>query len=585
MPYSKVTDLPEQFQGLPKEAKQDALKILNNTIEEYGDEDTAFKAAWAALKKKWKKVGDKWVKKEGMELIYHGNDFVKLESKTDESCLFKKDLIKAGKFIHPQYKKKKLEITKEHLKTLIKSFEEYTKNGGKIPIPLRHTDEPDRNTGWLQKLELSGETLHGVIAITEPDIAEKIKRETIRDVSISVLESFMDEYGNKYDAFLEHVALTTIPHIRSQGPFVELESGFMSLEDGEIYKGEDNEVSLRDIENKISQLLRSRELPVRDEWVHDVYLDFVIIRSGEKYFKVPYTVKDNEIELGEREEVEPQWVTKLEEKFSTKPWSEVDVTKLSEDQYLWHPDSDDRTTWEFPYRDENGINIDQVQTLCEQLEAEEFDIPDQELSKIRVQVEGWRTELESGAMTQTENNKGEEEVKDKEKDKKTPEQLEQENKDLAIQLEDAKKKLKETKEALDGKDGKSVELEDKVNAAQSTIAKLETFKAEKEREDAERKVANWVDNEGKLTPAVKGKAITLLLEGKSHTTKIQLEEGKEEEVDLAALFEDIVNEMPVKVDFEERTRTESRVPGKPKVDAKKKARQIKDNKYDDKGDE
>lgn len=63
-PYKSITELPESVKVLPKEAQQMFLKVVNSALEQYnGDEQKAFATAWAAVKKKWEKVDDKWVKK------------------------------------------------------------------------------------------------------------------------------------------------------------------------------------------------------------------------------------------------------------------------------------------------------------------------------------------------------------------------------------------------------------------------------------------------------------------------------------------------------------------------------------------
>ena len=67
MPYKSIDDLPEGVRNaLPKKAQEIFLKAFNAAWNEYGhDEEKAMKIAWGAVKKKYKKVGDKWVPKSG----------------------------------------------------------------------------------------------------------------------------------------------------------------------------------------------------------------------------------------------------------------------------------------------------------------------------------------------------------------------------------------------------------------------------------------------------------------------------------------------------------------------------------------
>lgn len=72
MPYSSTSQLPASVKDhLPKHAQEIYKSAFDNAWEEYKDsssrkgsasrEETAHKVAWAAVKKKYKKQGDKWV--------------------------------------------------------------------------------------------------------------------------------------------------------------------------------------------------------------------------------------------------------------------------------------------------------------------------------------------------------------------------------------------------------------------------------------------------------------------------------------------------------------------------------------------
>ncbi|AIK96318.1 ChaB family protein [Candidatus Odyssella acanthamoebae] len=74
MPYTKVSELPDSVKAhLPTHAQEIYKSAFNNAWEEYKSsqdrrddssrEEVAHKVAWAAVKKKYKKQGDKWVVK------------------------------------------------------------------------------------------------------------------------------------------------------------------------------------------------------------------------------------------------------------------------------------------------------------------------------------------------------------------------------------------------------------------------------------------------------------------------------------------------------------------------------------------
>ncbi|MBI5797472.1 ChaB family protein [Candidatus Woesearchaeota archaeon] len=65
MPYKKIEQLPKPIQHvLPKRAQTLFMKAFNVAHFEYKNEVIAFKVAWGAVKKKYKKnEKGKWVKK------------------------------------------------------------------------------------------------------------------------------------------------------------------------------------------------------------------------------------------------------------------------------------------------------------------------------------------------------------------------------------------------------------------------------------------------------------------------------------------------------------------------------------------
>lgn len=73
MPYSKISDLPPAVKdNLPKAAQTIFMKAFNAAFHIYVKgtpekrEETAFKVAWAAVKRRYKKDKDtgEWVKKK-----------------------------------------------------------------------------------------------------------------------------------------------------------------------------------------------------------------------------------------------------------------------------------------------------------------------------------------------------------------------------------------------------------------------------------------------------------------------------------------------------------------------------------------
>jgi cation transport regulator ChaB len=60
----KKTDVPETIERSPKKAQRTWRKAHDSAIETYGEGERAHRAAYAALKHSYEKVGDHWEPKE-----------------------------------------------------------------------------------------------------------------------------------------------------------------------------------------------------------------------------------------------------------------------------------------------------------------------------------------------------------------------------------------------------------------------------------------------------------------------------------------------------------------------------------------
>lgn len=75
MPYKNLSDLPDSVRdNVPKHAQEIYKEAYNSAWEEYSDpedrrddssrEETSHKVAWAAVKQKYEKQNEKWVRKK-----------------------------------------------------------------------------------------------------------------------------------------------------------------------------------------------------------------------------------------------------------------------------------------------------------------------------------------------------------------------------------------------------------------------------------------------------------------------------------------------------------------------------------------
>jgi cation transport regulator len=65
MPYEQIDDLPPSVKDhLPKPAQEIFRAAFNSALEEYGEEERAFRVAWGAVKRDYEKGDDgKWHRK------------------------------------------------------------------------------------------------------------------------------------------------------------------------------------------------------------------------------------------------------------------------------------------------------------------------------------------------------------------------------------------------------------------------------------------------------------------------------------------------------------------------------------------
>ncbi len=68
MPYERIDDLPDSVRNrLPAHAQEIYVAAFNNAWYEYAGypdrEGTAHRVAWAAVKKRYRKLGGAWVEK------------------------------------------------------------------------------------------------------------------------------------------------------------------------------------------------------------------------------------------------------------------------------------------------------------------------------------------------------------------------------------------------------------------------------------------------------------------------------------------------------------------------------------------
>lgn len=139
---------------------------------------------------------------------------------------------------------------KSDLKKMIISLQELKDNfeaeaKEHVTIPTSHENKVLENTGYIRALRISKDeegraVLEAAHDFTEPEVKEKAARGTIPNVSAGVIFDYLKkETGKKFNAVLDHVALTPSPWLNGMKPF-----GVNASEDLEIISfSEENEVT------------------------------------------------------------------------------------------------------------------------------------------------------------------------------------------------------------------------------------------------------------------------------------------------------------------------------------------------------
>jgi hypothetical protein len=112
-----------------------------------------------------------------------------------------------------------------------KSVKKMTANGVKIPIPLEHTTDPEKNRGYLVGTQRGKNSrglpaLFGLVQFRDSEEGRKLAASS--DVSIYVPPRFKDGRGNPYDHPITHVALTSYPVIPQLDSFKAIAASLTS---------------------------------------------------------------------------------------------------------------------------------------------------------------------------------------------------------------------------------------------------------------------------------------------------------------------------------------------------------------------
>jgi len=124
--------------------------------------------------------------------------------------LFRKEILRTGAWQHPATGER-ITVTPALLKHLQQQFSKMTADGVAVPVPSTHTNDPDRNRGFVKLLERTKdkggeEHLFAIVDL----IGDGIGLAGRSDVSVC-LEDVPDSHGGVYEFALSHLAAVVDP--------------------------------------------------------------------------------------------------------------------------------------------------------------------------------------------------------------------------------------------------------------------------------------------------------------------------------------------------------------------------------------
>lgn len=173
MPYEKKAELPDEVKALPEHAHEIWMSAFNSAWEQYEDEEKAFATAWAAVKKKYRKEGDRWVK------IEHSSYAKPSENKPEEPGWF--EIFKAG--THTDSSGNTREWSLEDIEEIASSY-----NPGErmAPIVIGHPEMDSPAYGWIDALKVEGEKLLARPGQIVDQFREWVRQGLYKKVSIAL---------------------------------------------------------------------------------------------------------------------------------------------------------------------------------------------------------------------------------------------------------------------------------------------------------------------------------------------------------------------------------------------------------------
>lgn len=144
--------------------------------------------------------------------------------------ILEKQVIHEGEF---DVSGQKFSVNEKVIDHWVNTFDEMTKEGIKVPVPVEHTRDPDKKRGHVLKLSKGRDSkgrlsLFSQLQFDKPEYAEKYQK---TDVSLFCPPYRESSTGKKFYRPIEHIALTDYPAITGLDGFRVIAASLTTPED------------------------------------------------------------------------------------------------------------------------------------------------------------------------------------------------------------------------------------------------------------------------------------------------------------------------------------------------------------------
>lgn len=266
MPYKKDNP-PDRIKHLPKHAQSIWISAYNSAYDQYGqDEERANKVAWAAVKKVYRKVGDKWVKKASFSFPIDLAE-AKIKQKMEIH------VIPVGEWKHVLYGD--IKITEEDIEEFVQHFDQKVRKG--IYITEGHGFGEQPALGWFSKLTNKGKKgLWGTVEWTKKG-RELLEEKAYKYFSPEFFSVYEDPETHRfYNNVLTGGALTNSPYFKELKSIVMHEPIILDQ-----FKVIDKNIMSKDNKEVLTEDAVYREPKAKTELAEDDKLIYQVINSGD----------------------------------------------------------------------------------------------------------------------------------------------------------------------------------------------------------------------------------------------------------------------------------------------------------------